>query len=1255
MQLEHTVLIPQLIAQQYNSLECKSFIGILNDINRIYITIDNKLFIWNYITGTSGEFYMYDRLNQIIVSVALVKPKPNVFTNDIVYLLVVATTVEVIIFGIKFDQNNVYNALSLYPTDHIVSTDNIQMNYITGSNNGRIFMGGDDGALYELIYNAADSWFTSKCKKINHSASILSSIKQSLPTFLTGYLNSVIDHICIDYSRTPVRLYTMSSTNEISVWSLGDNANSYYMKHITSTSSIYDECKYILKQSNVSAAINMDWYNKNEFKLIHINVVPITDSNKLVLCAVTTHLHRIYMKLETSWSSGGTEALSVSFIRLSPHNATQPINSTNQQTNRIQSYDPQPSDTSSKQVHAVYMHNNVMLCADATRSISNNDTGDTLITITRDRKNDKMDENVELINYDTLIADIDEINALFYSNSIALHTYSRAQLQPLIGLNEYTLQHCMPARQFIVLTSSAVLLYSKQTYIDQLKSILINKHNSGNDTELQQFIQLHSLTEVCCMCICIATSIPAVATTALQQAAAVQSPNKFEQINQQNQQIKRLAISCYIQYSQEIDISTSTQSSVYTAPQQKYTARVESITLYMSRLLRTMWFWPLISNDTTTLTKSLTLRYDNNTLVEILKHFTQLQSFIVQNKQLIYNNTDANEQDILSVLIQLLVLVIELINLLIIVSNIIGSAAIDITGIQSLDRLYDMKLCDIICTIDGHTVLKQLIESLILQLYSDVTIDVNDIINQLQQNCGTLFKTNDILMYQGNQALQQATALYSSRDEFISLLDQSLQYYIRACRNTIFDIIGVTQQFRIVHAYTHAIQLILKRTELLTSHETQQQLSTSQPIIEPQLQQCYTALQHTLAVLLLTDTYPTQIEQIQRQKYVITPDQLSVQTNQALFMLLQSDNVQLHHILYEFFISNNLIDQIYHIRTPYIIDYLSSQSQYTSVLKDYYIHNQMYESAVSLLTYLAVQPNTPQTQYTLQDRIEFMTRAHMYCKQLNNSSDNTSGVYDSTLVYTLGERLQLVKVQEHILKKLQHTDELPSNTNVTRNIINDYINELNTQLLDIEQLYNICQQLQYWGECLQLYSLSGETTREDIVATLYKNIFRSIIVQCNKSKVDWSTSISDCIAELYQQYGNNAHVWMLDVIVYELEYSNYKFKPAPQSTTYVIDTLFNAGIDISDIMDEYNVLLKNIHPHTHIDQRLLFLNSAVHLLDVSLRNTRTRMINVSSAHTLIDTAINQVKSLPHTNSELDDQIDNMLNQLISMQQSIKHR
>ncbi len=60
-------------------------------IRRAWITFDNRLFLWKY--DDDKDFNVWDGLDQIIVSVGLVIPKPGVFVETIRYLLVVTTPV----------------------------------------------------------------------------------------------------------------------------------------------------------------------------------------------------------------------------------------------------------------------------------------------------------------------------------------------------------------------------------------------------------------------------------------------------------------------------------------------------------------------------------------------------------------------------------------------------------------------------------------------------------------------------------------------------------------------------------------------------------------------------------------------------------------------------------------------------------------------------------------------------------------------------------------------------------------------------------------------------------------------------------------------------------------------------------------------------------------------------------------------------------------------------------------------------------
>ena len=75
------------------------------------------------------------------------------------------------------------------PLFHLPS-DNVSMLCMEGTENGRIFLGGKNGSLYEVSYQAKEGWFSGKCHLVNHSSSVFSYL---MPTFLS-FSEDGMDH-----------------------------------------------------------------------------------------------------------------------------------------------------------------------------------------------------------------------------------------------------------------------------------------------------------------------------------------------------------------------------------------------------------------------------------------------------------------------------------------------------------------------------------------------------------------------------------------------------------------------------------------------------------------------------------------------------------------------------------------------------------------------------------------------------------------------------------------------------------------------------------------------------------------------------------------------------------------------------------------------------------------------------------------------------------------------------------------------------
>jgi nuclear pore complex protein Nup155 len=127
----------------------------------------------------------YAEQPEVITHVALVKPKPGVFIDDIQHLLVICTPVSVLLLGIQQVPGTTSTGrsktdLKVYATGMSVPTE-VQMNSVAGTADGRIFLSGaQDGNLYELHYQEKEGWFGKRVQLINHS---VGGVQSLLPKF----------------------------------------------------------------------------------------------------------------------------------------------------------------------------------------------------------------------------------------------------------------------------------------------------------------------------------------------------------------------------------------------------------------------------------------------------------------------------------------------------------------------------------------------------------------------------------------------------------------------------------------------------------------------------------------------------------------------------------------------------------------------------------------------------------------------------------------------------------------------------------------------------------------------------------------------------------------------------------------------------------------------------------------------------------------------------------------------------------------
>ena len=109
-------------------------------------------------------------------------------------------------------------------------------------------MGGKDGHLYELEYQASEGWFRKKCAKINHTQRVLSGYVPSFMRF--GGDDPILDAV-VDNERN--LLYTLSAKSCIQLFDLGvDGTKLIRVAHI---SDIRGSCLRLWYDSQPDASV----------------------------------------------------------------------------------------------------------------------------------------------------------------------------------------------------------------------------------------------------------------------------------------------------------------------------------------------------------------------------------------------------------------------------------------------------------------------------------------------------------------------------------------------------------------------------------------------------------------------------------------------------------------------------------------------------------------------------------------------------------------------------------------------------------------------------------------------------------------------------------------------------------------------------------------------------------------------------------------------------------------------------------------
>jgi nuclear pore complex protein Nup155 len=195
-----------------------------------------------------------------------------------------------------------------------ISVSAMGIKCIEATKDGRIFIAGTDGHLWEIVYQAEEGWFTSRTRKVCQTAGFGELI---LPNW--GSSVETIEQIAIDDSRQLI--YTLGSKSTIKTFFL--NSPTTLSHVITYTFSS------VLSHISILSA-NSPLLDPRNTNIVAITPIQANESGRIYLVAITNSRVRLYIRAIKGYGSSGVtndpvNSMQVIHVRFPPEQQIGPF------------------------------------------------------------------------------------------------------------------------------------------------------------------------------------------------------------------------------------------------------------------------------------------------------------------------------------------------------------------------------------------------------------------------------------------------------------------------------------------------------------------------------------------------------------------------------------------------------------------------------------------------------------------------------------------------------------------------------------------------------------------------------------------------------------------------------------------------------------------------------------------------------------------------------------------------------------------
>ncbi|KAJ6575033.1 nucleoporin [Mycena capillaripes] len=1097
--------IPEALFQFYNSASVNSHMGLMPEIERAWISIDHKLFLWDYIEGQ--EISSFVDQPDVITNVAVVKPKQGLFIEEISSLLVICTPVSVLLIALSSSPvpGAKRKEIKLYATDFTVATD-VEMTSVVGTAEGRIFMAGSqDGNLYELHYQENESWFGKRVQLINHS---VGGVQSLLPRFASSNVDERILSVVSDLSRNCV--YTLNTKNSISIYR-PDGEKS--LQHVQTITNLY---KAAQDKAPGSPALT-----PKTFQIVALHVVDQSESRTgIQLLAITSNGVRLYFSPSMGYSysyggagsqASGSRTLQLMHVRLPPPNLLHPDEQAHPYRPPVASYGASHAPPPQSRPYIVSALESSCYVDGLTIAAQPGDTDGTdyILCMSPDLTrigtlgqlnlpqlppiqqpqytNTPLANRPPLTEYATLLAIPGRTWAMAPVPLTGNASSSSGAPVPAVT-NELATQFSASPRQFMILTNVGLTFLVKRRALDYLKAVIEELQSEGNVQPIIEFRDSFGRDQTCAMLLGLASGNTFLDST---------DDSTSGTISMISPDVAAVAKQAFYDFGERPmwteRVTYGTTDSQGTAI---FSGRREGLALYLARLVRPLWKSKLTKTGPSGMQQSA---IPDKTLVIVQKNVYALKDFLDKNPHLFHSspgdagNTRAAvseqeawkaEQTSVSELLALSTRIIEALSFVLLLNDYKLGELVARCDAETQKIITSLTYQDLITTQNGMTISRALVNVIIDQQIGQ-QISVDTISEVLQHRCGSFCSTDDVMLYKAKENIRKAVETRSptERQNWLaeSLRQILCRLFIKGARILEFDklreICGDYQQLNYAKG---AVELPLTCARLVDADNIGLQCwASGQPPNElyEYRTRCYALVLDSLTVFEERESAPAG--------NTVSSEDPEVVRNHAYELSFSSEDEMFHSTLYDWLIHRQLADELLEMRPAFLEAHLRREPvtvQKYQLLWQFYVKNGQPLRAAEVLGTLA---ESTQFELPLESRLEYLTLAVGNAKAHPIS---IGGKHETAIAFLtdLEEKLEVAQVQLEIFNALApHISDAPA--------VGERITALSTRLFTMSELYQDYAQ-PFDLPTIKLLCLHVSEHRDDtVVRPIWNRIFQDIL------------------------------------------------------------------------------------------------------------------------------------------------------------------